>query len=519
MKVNSVCAHISLQHDCQEFLALLLDTLHEQLNYSCQNPANQISELGPTFKDQPIESDVSMNNQSLNTSLVNERNEDQSKNIAGSHSSLTFENIKHSDRQGSNSDEQKQGKITANQSEKDVNCSNLVCFSSNTISEDSNHSTASGCSSDSEQCSVLKNLNLRNSPVVPCSQSDEKLSPKSMNEIREGMLSSSACISKNEEMQISSSDREPQGARKKTFCDVSNMVDVKCQETQGVWPDGSVRVKKSVDETGDFEIKDCESKSDVDLAVSASLEDQPVILNNAVPSTSVHSLEDIYAKETKTLNTNVLAEEFLPETVAVDSDKFMKQDNTRLSSNRPDLIEEEGLLNNILEASAKKDDDCNPRPLKDVNLRADKKSKLSKATCASGKMQNLEQDDYDMNSVKRMKFEGTEKNLQMQELSKINKERILFGTRRVNMEEEPTIDIDADSDSEESENQDVEMELSEDDDDETDGGEAEVLAVGNSFTTSEVIAAEAAWQKYLSKNDSVIVDTFQGQFKSTVSLL
>ena len=37
------------------------------------------------------------------------------------------------------------------------------------------------------------------------------------------------------------------------------------------------------------------------------------------------------------------------------------------------------------------------------------------------------------------------------------------------------------------------------------------------FTAADVAAANAAWECYKSRNNSVVVDTFQGQFKSTVS--
>lgn len=36
------------------------------------------------------------------------------------------------------------------------------------------------------------------------------------------------------------------------------------------------------------------------------------------------------------------------------------------------------------------------------------------------------------------------------------------------------------------------------------------------FTTADVAAANKAWEDYNSKNNSIVVDTFQGQFKSTV---
>ncbi|KAH3812302.1 hypothetical protein DPMN_140730 [Dreissena polymorpha] len=42
---------------------------------------------------------------------------------------------------------------------------------------------------------------------------------------------------------------------------------------------------------------------------------EPQVLNNAIPKASVPSLVDLYSKETKTLNTNVLATEFITETV------------------------------------------------------------------------------------------------------------------------------------------------------------------------------------------------------------
>ncbi|KAH3812196.1 hypothetical protein DPMN_140620 [Dreissena polymorpha] len=38
------------------------------------------------------------------------------------------------------------------------------------------------------------------------------------------------------------------------------------------------------------------------------------------------------------------------------------------------------------------------------------------------------------------------------------------------------------------------------------------------YTARDVVAAEEAWQKYLNRNDSVIVETFQGQFKSTLTI-
>lgn len=35
---------------------------------------------------------------------------------------------------------------------------------------------------------------------------------------------------------------------------------------------------------------------------------------------------------------------------------------------------------------------------------------------------------------------------------------------------------------------------------------------------SEVMMANRAWEEYKAKNDSIVVSTFQGQFRSTVSM-
>lgn len=93
------------------------------------------------------------------------------------------------------------------------------------------------------------------------------------------------------------------------------------------------------------------------------------------------------------------------------------------------------------------------------------------------------------------------------------------------------------SESTETEEADMEIEAEssdegEDEEDEEDEEEEETTSRGSAaeenttlpnparcFTAADVAAANASWENYKARNNSVIVDTFQGQFKSTVSFL
>ncbi|XP_045201160.2 uncharacterized protein LOC123554858 [Mercenaria mercenaria] len=544
------------QHDCQEFLALLLDSLHEQLNFKSQS-TNQNTEAGPSCEKQPITFEHNINNRGASNLGVSEgenRVNDKSKNAATSHSSLTFDNMKES--KFVQSEKVMGDELKSDYYEKRKSGSNIAGFTVNPISEDSNHSTLSEQSSESEQCSVMKNLKLRSSPTV--SQSSVGLSPRVVNELGEKVCdvtsSDDINIGKNEITDECESSGIEGFKRVHSLQDFRSKQDECLNVLMKASSDNDLVSKASgdVDEADDFDsgfrMNDETSQMGQKNNVSVSLKpeccdieqksscvdeisecsSEPFILNNAISTTSVPSLEDLYAKETKTLNTNVLATEYMEESITTDSDKFSKHDNT---SERIENVDEEDLINNVMEVTTKNDGFEMPKKVKDVNIRADKKSKSPKGACGSNSGMGSEKEDcFSLSGVKRMKFEGTEKNLQMQEICKIQKEALISEALNVKKpknvervekisctrEASPSVDSDIESDMVEDQDEDNEMEVSDNEAEEMLPQGPRTLAEGACYTTAEVLAAEDAWQKYLRRNDSIVVDTFQGQFKSTV---
>lgn len=528
-----------LQHDCQEFLALLLDSLHEQLNLSGKS-TNQNSEIGPSTSKLPITFEHNINNkvslQGVNC-CSDELSNDKSKNAVTSHSSLTFDNMKDSKTNRS----PKSIQVAHNVRDMTESCKhaqNLIPFTINQISEDSNHSNISEHSSDSDQCSVMKNLKLRSSPTG--SQSGPAVSLKITNDCgsKDCGVSSSYDLNSDAETvvnEVCSSEgfkrvHSLQDFRQKceaeTLTKASSDIDLSVKASEDIELD----IEREFD-TENIKLEAVNKHSgDIDNSADISTTcEEPVVLNNAKSTTSVPSLQDLYSKETKTLNTNVLATGFMDESVATDSDKFAKHDNT---GERSETLDEEDILQTVHEVT-NKNDNLEPKRVKDINIRADKKAKSPKGAAASGSMMAVEKEDcFALNSVKRMKFEGTEKNLQMQEICKIRKEVLLCEALHVNKtgnsnkgyfrkDASPSLESDIESDMVEDLDHEAEMEVSDDNDMEGDseGPPPALVPVdeGALYTASEVMAAEEAWKMYRGKNDSVIVDTFQGQFKSTVS--
>ena len=565
------CSIFCLQHDCQEFLALLLDSLHEQLNFTFKS-TNQNTEVKPSTSKQPIRYEHNINNkvssEHLNRGL--DCVEDRSKNAVSSHSSLTFDNMK-------NSKSSLSGDIRTNLSSKSsvqvADCvkenvvnvdrcrsaQTLIPFTINQISEDSNHSSVSEHSSDSDQCSVMKNLKLRSSPTG--TQSSPNLGMKITNDCatKDCGVSSSYEVGSDTEMaedgfvtdgfkRVHSlqdfrqkCEAEPVITKASSDLDLVGIlgdnVEVDCEKRVNFEALGKDVCVDDLD-FGRVGMKNC---TDIgDSVTSTCIE--PVVLNNAVTTTCSPLIQDLYAKETKTLNTNVLAREFSSETITMDSDKFAKHDNT---SEMAEMIDAEDLLLPSVHDETIKPVGFGSKPIKDVNIRADKKSKSPKSAAAgSGGMMNIEKEDcFDLRSVKRMKFEGTEKNLQMQEICKIQKEALLCEALNVNKpsnsnvnkasnsdvnkpsnsdkfgfrkDASPSMESDVESDMVEDVDQEVEMEVS---DEEDSLAPSNIQTDREMYTASELIAAEQAWAQYHRTNDSVIVDTFQGQFKSTVSKL
>ncbi|WAR27334.1 hypothetical protein MAR_013038, partial [Mya arenaria] len=438
-------------HDCQEFLALLLDSLHEQLNFK----ANPNKETEPSSSKQPIRFENNINNQAIGQSHSEQNSIDKSRNAVTCVSSLTFDNMKETKKPQVQSLSKMEEKPSTSQ------CKNLLFpFTVNQISEDSNHSTVSEQSSDSDQCSVMKNLKLRSSPVV--SQSGECLSSKVMNdcETRDYGVSSSddACIGREHGLFDDSKDGESEHQFKR----VSSLQDMRvpvvakcaviskassefnlvnkaspyCDNEQGATPMDATDSEPSCSyvDSIDMSVRNCDS--------SGNTVELPVVLNNAMQNTPVPLLEDIYSKETKTLNTNVLASEYNQERVNTDSEKFAKQDNTDERSEL--LIDEEDIIQSVSDITTKADGYEHPK-VKDVNIRADKKSKSPKGACGgSGPINDEKEECFALNNVKRMKFEGTEKNLQMQEICKLHKKALLCEALKVDKPADRTLAANTD---------------------------------------------------------------------------
>lgn len=332
-----------------------------------------------------------------------------------------------------------------------------------------------------------------------------------------------------------------------------------------------------------------DSSGDLEKSESDVNELEPILNNVSNLKQRIPKIEEFYAKDTKTLNTNVLLEDFEKDDLATDSEKFPKQELNIFAEN--DLVmhvpvEPVAVANN-------KDDTARKGP-KNTNIQAEKFNKMQKA---------CEMDAEGDGIVKKMKFECTEKNFQVQAQSKINKDYEIsdqnlklarFGMEGVNIRKdlgaEGSLDSDVcdsimkthlledrcspcaapDGDSARTtaktkkkncdncvQNTDKQVSknvktkksqlvensskkfrcetkhegspansiLSTDnEDDREDGGlqnsestEVDVMEREEEVQAdTEEEAAEKAWETYIRDNHSIIISTFQGQFKSTV---
>lgn len=262
------------------------------------------------------------------------------------------------------------------------------------------------------------------------------------------------------------------------------------------------------------------------------------LLNNATEfKQTLPSLHQFYAKESKTLNTNV-DNENSGELLNTDSPKFAKQDN-----DSPLRLNEVNLLQDIAPMEIDKND--HPKGLKDVNIQADKckKASIGIALCfveqdfCNGKTSKENTDsgskcyDPDVDSVKRMKFETTEKNFQHQAFSKLNRNMLDteescssttlqdFKTRADLIPDSPKSTDTETKLGEEVETNSIlglsesvgaqQLEEEDDEEEEEEEDEEDVLCD----------AADQAWDSYIKRHNSIVVSIFQGMFKSTVSLV
>ncbi|XP_033759609.1 uncharacterized protein LOC117341858 [Pecten maximus] len=261
---------------------------------------------------------------------------------------------------------------------------------------------------------------------------------------------------------------------------------------------------------------------------------RPLLNNSTEFKQTLPSLHQFYAKESKTLNTNVLLEkESGGESLNTDSHKFAKQDN-----DSPLRLNEVNLLQDMAPMEVDKND--HPKGLKDVNIQVDKcnKASIGIALCFAEQdslpvqtaKKNTDSEsmcfDPDVDGVKRMKFESTEKNFQHQAFSKLNKKMadtegscstVLqdFKNRHDSVPDSPkSTDTDTKLEDEVESNSILGLsesvgaqQLEEDEDEEEeDEDEEDVLCD----------AADQAWDSYIKRHNSIVVSTFQGMFKSTV---
>lgn len=230
------------------------------------------------------------------------------------------------------------------------------------------------------------------------------------------------------------------------------------------------------------------------------------------------SIEDFCNKDTKTLNTNVLANDYLHEKVSTDSAKYHKTDNknARLSS----AIQDEAMnvcdqLSDLLTCDGGKGT-C--KLVKDTNLLANCQDKFSDDGGGGGGKKVLfserdANDECSVNNAKRIKVDEDKKNVRMQAKLKVNTEqnrtKDLLKTKttggRLNedashslssMSEGPSLSVQRSANS----------------------AGASRLSEDNCAKKS-ASHADREWLRYTRENKSIIVDTFQGQFKSTVRCL
>ena len=261
----------------------------------------------------------------------------------------------------------------------------------------------------------------------------------------------------------------------------------------------------------------------------------------------VPSIEDFWSKDTKTLNTNVLIAE-MTEELAMDSEKFHKMENTaeHLATSGDESLDEEvttsDQLQELLLAAC---DGSVSKPVKETNLVANCREKFLdsvKMSCGQTSAEDVDNfissmkqycgkpagatpvsaepgDDvqnYDnINNIKRIKIDDqAEKNLRMQAKVKVNTEQNQTRSSAsppmascVAMNAVPADQLIANSSSpvtiSAASSQTVES--------------SATSCTEGIITARHVQRAEEAWREYTNRNRSVIIDTFQGQFKSTVS--
>ncbi len=451
--VSPFSCPFSFQHDCQEFLALLLDTLHEQLNEGC----GSVKALDEASKLDEAVGGRQQSVQSEDSEILG------SESHSGTHTPA--------DRSASQSPVEAADNLPDN--------SNIVHSLTSTTAAPSNGgseeaSLAQGkvqyLSEDSNQSETRSETSYQSSELMPPEDHEQRMKP-----IPEEVKADQTT---KPEPFVSIADAETEAA---AFSTESNNA---CQK------------KNSVAN---------EERMDEDTVQEKGL-----------------SLEDFYMKGTKTLNVNVVAEEYMHEVVATDSEKFHKHDNVDRPSDPFETLSD-FIMNEVKCPTTK--------PLKDSNLLANFKEKFDPQNeafprkCLFSDIKNLrgeEEADWDeavsfttatgfcsINNIKRMKVDEDEKNVRMQARLKVNTNKYpavpdgeSSNLRLLSPGDQTGLRGEGDN------NANVALNAR--------TADAAISPLEEQIRAQNLAEAERAWKKYLEANRSVVVDTFQGQFKSTV---
>ncbi|KAL5004767.1 hypothetical protein ScPMuIL_018223 [Solemya velum] len=416
------------QHDTQEFLALLLGTLHEQLNVK-SNPMDLFHNPMDLF--QPTESAISCSNDKAAEDVLVSDTEQRMNNSFDGSFSENDQTWAFPKRDSHCSNEKTVGKSFENS----TNRNGLVADSSgledtqenNTaksfldshrdgeflILNNENDHTAASC--DNQTNELTKNMN--QSEMSPSSdadtsikniQSDDAIRNKGLvllenrdeGMLREVLSKESICENSNHStMSVHSMDSEncavisnlklcPSSAMEEEKLDPDSVEE---SESLEQLTDGSSSIQEHIQEPFQQPSMPHITQNIVENPTKPNRNADRVLLNNMVSPSSMPSFGDLYEKKSKTLNINVLATEYMQTLITLDSEKFAKPDNIDRNQENVNLLSES--------YPAESEKDYRAMGIKDTNIRADKKSRLSHL-CASCCMEPHSEECCNVHSIK-----------------------------------------------------------------------------------------------------------------------
>nr|XP_006821984.1 PREDICTED: uncharacterized protein LOC100369578 [Saccoglossus kowalevskii] len=151
--------------------------------------------------------------------------------------------------------------------------------------------------------------------------------------------------------------------------------------------------EESEESRSEMSVSEQEESMDTSILEDSSTQD------NVINITKLPSIEEFYMKDVKTLNTNVLREDSPTPMIAVDSDKFPKNDKSPTSKQKSPL---KNMVENMNDTSPR-----SPR-FKKTNLPVDKKNRFGNlgGEEVTGKITLQDMDEErDLESIKRMKMD------------------------------------------------------------------------------------------------------------------